>query len=431
MTNFLEIDFRPQPRQHIAFQYLEQKDIDTVVYGGSLGSGKSWLGAAWLIINCLRYKGSRWFVGRSRLTVLRKSTILTINNLIHEWKLDSLVTFNNQQFIYEFSNGSQIFCIDFFHYPSDPEFVRFGGQEYCGGLIDEGAEISEKAITIIRTRIRYKLNEFDITGKILITTNPCPGFLYEWIKNPPLGTVFVKALTSDNKFLPESYLKTLENLSPELKNRLLLGNWSFDDDFSLFEYEKITQIYYNEYFNNNSDEGFITVDPADTGHDRTVIVLWKGWNATQKHILIKKEAPEIVSKIRELMGTYRIPIKNVIVDSSGVGSGISGYLHGCVKYYANSSPISGEKFPNIKSQLYYKFAEKVNNLECNFNWGMDDKELQEFLVIKKVFKGDISGITSKDEIKRQLGRSNDISDALYLRSYFEFKKQAVMGWTKM
>jgi phage terminase large subunit len=427
----VEINFRPQTKQHLAFQQLESPDIDTVIYGGSLGSGKSWLGCAWLIINSLRYKGSRWFMGRSRLSTLRKSTILTMNSLIHEWGLDNLVTFNNQQFVYTFSNGSEIHCLDFFTYPSDTEFTRFGGQEYTGGLIDEGAEVSKKAITIIKTRIRYKLDEFKITGKLLVTTNPCPGFLHEWIKTPPEGTIFVKALTSDNKFLSSSYVKSLESLDPELKNRLLLGNWTFDDDFSLFEYEKMVQTWYNEFFDNTSDENYITCDPADTGQDRTVIILWRGWNAVQKHIMKGKEAPEIVDKIKELMFTYKVKISNVIVDSSGVGSGIAGYLHGCVKYYGNGSPLNNEKYPNIKAQLYYKFAYKVNNLECNFNWQFDDKELQEFMVIKKVFKNDITGITTKDEIKRQLGRSNDISDALYLRAFWEFKKTSQMGWSSI
>lgn len=370
------------------------------------------------------------FMGRSRLSTLRRSTILTMNSLIDSWGLSNMVSFNNQNFVYTFSNGSEIYCLDFFEYPSDTEYIRFSGTEFSAGLIDEGAEISQKAITIIKTRMRYKLDEFGITGKLLITTNPCPGHLHELIKNPPNGTVYVPATIKDNKYVSESYVKSLDNLEPELRNRLLLGNWSFDDDFSLFEYEKLVQIYYNEFFTNVSDDTYITVDPADTGKDRTVIILWKGWNAVQKHILIKSESPQIVEKIKEIMNTYKCRISNVIIDSSGVGSGVAGYLHGCVKYYANSSCFNGEKFPNMKAQLYYKFAEKVNNLSVNFNWKLDDKELQEYLVVKKVFKGDIAGITPKDEIKRKLSFSNDISDATYLRAYFEFKKQASMSWSK-
>lgn len=424
----MEINFKPQPKQHIAFQYLERKDIDTVIYGGSLASGKSWLGCAWLIINCLRYSGSRWFMGRSRLSTLRKSTILTMNSLLKDWGV--ICSFNNQEFVYKFPNGSEIYCLDFFDYPSD-EFNRFSGQEYCGGLLDEGNEVSIKGFNMIKSRLRFKLDHFGITGKILITTNPCPGFIYELVKNPPEGTIFVKATIQDNQFISESYKKSLKNLPIELYNRLVLGNWSFDDDYSLFEYEKLVNSYYNEFFENKDKECYITVDPADTGKDRTVIIVWVGMNAIQKVILEKKEAPEIVTKVKELMSLYKVKITNVIIDSSGVGSGVSGYLHGSVKYYANGSPMNGEKFPNLKAQLYYKFSEKINNMEVNFNWPIDDKEVQEYLVIKKKFNGDIAGIISKNEIIRILGRSNDISDACYLRAYFIFKPHHQIGWSKI
>ena len=54
---------------------------------------------------------------------------------------------------------------------------------------------------------------------------------------------------------------------------------------------------------------------------------------------------------------------------------------------------------------------------------MTDQLTQELLAVKlKDVDNDAKiGIISKDDMKRQLGRSNDLSDALAYRVYFELK----------
>ena len=70
-------------------------------------------------------------------------------------------------------------------------------------------------------------------------------------------------------------------------------------------------------------------------------------------------------------------------------------------------------------------AERVNNLECNFNFSYDDNLIQEALLYKKEFKDDVAFVTGKDDIKSKLGRSPDTIDSLYLRSYFDFKNKSI------
>jgi hypothetical protein len=79
-------------------------------------------------------------------------------------------------------------------------------------------------------------------------------------------------------------------------------------------------------------------------------------------------------------------------------------------------------FRNIKTELFYKFAEKINKLECNFNFSYDDNLIQEALLYKKEFSGMVAGITGKDDVKQRLGRSPDTIDSLYLRAYFDVAK---------
>jgi hypothetical protein len=78
-------------------------------------------------------------------------------------------------------------------------------------------------------------------------------------------------------------------------------------------------------------------------------------------------------------------------------------------------------YRNIKTELMYKFSERVNSLECNFNFSYDDNLIQECILYKKEFNDSSASLTSKDTIKQKLGRSPDTIDSLYLRAYFDLE----------
>jgi hypothetical protein len=78
----LEIEFKPFKQQHIAWKYLEDKTTQHVLYGGSISGGKTYFACMWLIINCIRYPGTRWMMARSRLSTLRRTTLATFMHLV-------------------------------------------------------------------------------------------------------------------------------------------------------------------------------------------------------------------------------------------------------------------------------------------------------------------------------------------------------------
>lgn len=238
---------------------------------------------------------------------------------------------------------------------------------------------------------------------------------------------FVPALPNDNPHLPKSYIISMErNLDYTLKQKLLYGSWDFsDEDSDLIEYEKIQQTFYNDDFVNTSNENYITADIADLGSDKTMICVWRGWHLVKIVKMSQKQAPDIVAEIKKQMTEWKVPIKNVISDSTGVGAAISAILKGSVRYIAASSPIDKEGYKNLKTQLFYKFAEKINNLEVYFNVPYNEEIIQELISYKKEFTNMTAGITSKDKIKQQISRSPDYADALYLRAYFEMKKPSI------
>ncbi len=107
----MEIDFdiNPTIKQGVAWIRLLDKKTKFILFGGGAGGGKSWLGCEWLIFNCLKYPGTKWFIGREELKRIMISSYVTFIKVckFHNipegtWKL------NGQYNYIEFYNGSRI-----------------------------------------------------------------------------------------------------------------------------------------------------------------------------------------------------------------------------------------------------------------------------------------------------------------------------------
>jgi len=390
----------------------------------------------WVFISCLQYPGVRYLIGRSRLNNLKKTTLKTFVDICRDNNYKDY-NFNSQTNTITFGNQSEVILMDLYPYPNDANYDRLGSLEITGAFVDELSEVSYTGFQVLNSRIRYKLNEYNLTPKLLCASNPCLGWSKNYFYTPyienrlPEYVKFVPARSTDNIYLPKEYILNLEKtLDQSLKERLLYGNWNFDDDvYNLFEYEKLQQSFYNEFFENTDDGIYLTVDVGDLGKDKTVIALWKGWNCISMFKLEKKETTEVVAEINRIRILYKVPIRNIIVDAVGVGAGVASLLKGCVRYAGSERPLNGEKFRNIKSQLMYKFADKINKLEVSFNFAYDDTIIQEALLYKKEFREDVAFITGKDNIKLKLGRSPDTIDSLYLRAYWEYKKNYEINYS--
>lgn len=370
-------------------------------------------------------------MGRARLNILKRTTLKTFIDICNNFKIECY-KINNISNTITFDNGSEILMVDLYNFPQDPDYDRLGSMEISGAFVDELSEISYKGFQVVTSRIRYKLTEYDLFPKLLCASNPYMGWLKNifylpYVENREQEHIkFVPALPSDNKYLNKNYLATLEKtLDSTLKNRLLYGNWNFNqDDYDLFEYEKITQCFYNDFFINIDNKHYITADIAELGKDKTIIGVWHGWNLIKVVKLEKKDPVQVAEEINKIRIQYQVNINNIIVDATGVGSGVAAILKGCVRYMAASKALDNGGYKNIKAQLMYKFAEKINNLDLNFNMPFDDNLVQELVFYKKVYKENIAGITSKDEIKSKLNRSPDMADSLYLRAYWEFNQRS-------
>lgn len=417
-------------KQEHAIYYLKDKTTEEVLYGGAAGGGKSALDCLYLIECCQKYPGSRWLMGRSKLKTLKETTLNTFFEISSKLKISDQYKFNAQENIVHWKNGSDILLKDLFLYPSDPQFDSLGSLEITGGVVDECNQVSYKAWQIVKSRIRYKLNEFDLIPKLLGTCNPAKNWTYSNFYKPskekslPEYRKFIQALPTDNPHLHPSYIQSLLRLDKNSKERLYYGNWEYDDDpTALMTIDKINDIFTNTFVKGGNK--YITSDIARFGSDSTVIMLWEGLRVIKVVKLIKKPVTWVSQEISSLANTFGVPLSNIIVDEDGVGGGVKDILD-CKGFVNNSTAKNKENFDNLKSQCYFKLAELVNKseiyIEKNAMSIEDIADLIEELEQVKQKDMDKDGkkkVVPKDKVKELLGRSPDFSDALMMRMYFE------------
>ncbi len=443
-----KIIFRPSAKQMEGYTLLADKEHTQIGYGGAASGGKSYLGCFWITANCIAYPGTGWLLGRRDLVNLRRTTLLTLFKLWAEHGIPKeWYNYNQQNNIITFTNGSQIFLFDLAHQPSDPLYTRLGGLELTGAFIDEANEVDEAAINIIVTRLgRRKNQEFNLTPKLLECFNPDKGHIYQryyklWKEGQlPKYRSFIKALPTDNPYTTKEYIAQLQSADRITRERLLLGNFEYDDDpGTLVRYDAIMDLFTNTV--DNSVDKWITCDVARFGSDKTVIIVWEGLKAYIIEVYDGLSTDSVARKIAQLAQIERVPYSHIAIDETGVGGGVVDLLRGTKGFVAGARPLENplthkpENYANLKTQCIYKMAALISAhkvaVRCENEQGLDmlqakyKQELVEEIEQWKARDIDKDGkakVRPKEEIKEVLGRSPDISDALMIRGFFEYKQ---------
>ena len=428
------INFKPTKKQSVVLRELLEGDKTELVFGGGAGGGKSYIGCAWLVIQCLQYKGIRCLVGRAKLTALKQSTLKTLFEIFKEFKLikDKHYKYNGSSNTITFSNGSEIILKDLETYPSDPNFDSLGSIELTYAFVDEANQITEKAKNVLISRVgRCKNQEYNLTPKTLFTCNPAKGWIYEhfYLANKQNTILdyrfFLQSLVTDNPHIPQSYIDNLNKLDDISKKRLLHGLWEYGTELNLFNYDECLSMFKGPFkIEDKQTATHITADIARLGKDKTEIFIWNGLDLLEQVTLTKVRTNIVVDKIKELEQRYKVRRHNVLIDTDGVGGGVSDNLMGCKEFHNGSKPISDENYLNLKTQCIFYLAKNINNINI-YNYSLDFKEeLMKVLSIIERINIDKDGklqCTNKETIKQLIGKSPDGFDALYQRMFFELK----------
>lgn len=401
---------------------------EVVLFGGAAGGSKSFLGCAWQIERRLKYPGTRGLIGRAKLDTLKKTTLKTFFEVAQMYglRVDKDYRYNAQSNVINFSNGSEIILKDLFTYPSDPHFDSLGSLELTDWVCDEASQVSKKAIDIVRSRVRFKLRQYDLAPKGLLTCNPHKGWLYAEFYNPwkqnalPDHYAFVQSNSADNPHLPETYRQTLERLPEMDRLRLLVGDWDYDETADqLFSTENVLRCFRSEDY---AGTMYITADIARLGKDRSVIAVWRGLQCLDLVILKKQRIPEVVAAIRELINRYGVKLANVVADEDGIGGGAVDLL-ACRGFLNGGRAKHPERFANLKTECYFKLAELVEQNTILLPYKYRDEIARELDMIRRR-NPDGDGklaVVGKEEMARLHGISPDIADAIMLRMFFELR----------
>lgn len=424
-------------KQTITIDLLDDNHHTEGIFGGGAGGGKSILGCYWQLKRRLKYPNTRGLIGRAKLKTLKETTLNSFYFVCQQQGLISGVHYkvNNQSNEIRLFNGSSIFLKDLFYYPSDPNFDELGSLEITDAFIDECNQITEKAWNITMSRIRFALDENNLIPKILGTCNPSKGYVYNNFYKPNRDHLlkddqfFVQSLVTDNPFISRHYINNLQKLDNASRERLLYGNWDYDDDPSiLIDYEKSVDLFTNSFI--PSGVKYITSDIARLGDDKTIIRVWDGLRSIRRVELSKMRVDDVANKIKQLQSEYSVANSHTICDEDGVGGGVVDTLK-CKGFVNNSRPldVNGEmvNYSNLRSQCYFKLAKYINENLIYLNdqdVAIREKVTQELAEIKqKNIDKDLKlSIVVKDDMKRNLGRSPDDSDCLMMRMYFELNR---------
>lgn len=245
-------DYKGNPQYRPACSQCGNTNLPQMILGGgAAGGGKSYLGSCWVVSSCLRFNNIRAVIARKTIKSLKESTFNTIKDVMRRWGLKEGVHFkiNNLEGTVTFWNDSVILLKEMVDLPSDPHFERFGSSEYTIAFIDEVSEISERAVEVLFSRLRWRVHETFKTPRMLMSTNPC----INWVRsrfvqddegNPVKckdGEAYVPFSVFDNpdQLFRQTYEAALQRITDKAtKERLLYGNWDFVESNDMAAYWK-------------------------------------------------------------------------------------------------------------------------------------------------------------------------------------------------
>jgi len=456
----MEVEFKTKnPKQLEACKRWLDDSTEQILYGGAKGGGKSFLGCSMIFADALMYAGTHYFIARAELNDLRKYTIPSIYEVFGKWglKVEDYMSFNGQDSVFNLNNGSKVFLISCKVLPQDPLFERFGSSQMTRGWIEEGGEIAEAAKDNLWLSVgRWKNDEYGLKKKLLITANPKKGWMKrEFVDPAKAGTLapskcYIQAFATDNKYLSQDYVETLKNQKNVIaRQRLFLGDWDYDDSKdSIVSSDALNDMRTNNV--PNSNDHYLVIDVARFGKDFTTYEFWKGYRMFRVAKKGKQSISETIRQAKDYITEYSIPYSNVIADEDGVGGGVVDGLFGIRGFVGNSSPLPTSQeirkkngklpdsqfvpknnFTNLKTQCGYKLAEMVNEhklaVDISDSEVFDEivEDLEATLKTKEVDNDKKLQLKSKEDVKKELGRSPDLGDGLIMRMWFELRRDAI------
>ena len=401
------------------------KRFKFVLYGGSLGSGKShwlrWSMVYWLMKFYDKYdkKGIRAGLFCEDYVSLNDRHLTKVKFEFPSW----LGRFNEakHEFTLAPEYGSGIIA---FRNLDDPE--KYLSVEFAAMGVDEINRNPVSTFRELRKRLRW---EGIPDVRFMAACNPIGE---AWVKNvwvkrlfPPeekeqYEFVYVPALPTDNPYLPQEYYKSLESLPEAQRKAYLEGNWdAFDETIDEKGYIRLLndREYQSVVVQSGEHSGYrvLGVDPA-AGGDNSAIVLKSG---NLQEVLFNQKLQntmDLVSVCVDKIRDYKVDF--IVIDKTGVGQGVYDRLKDMdypVRGLAFGEKTEDLMFANLKAELHWRERQWLlsgGRLLANYGWN-------EFEYVKYQNKDGVIRIQAKEDLFREGLSSPNCVDAAVLTQFIK------------
>jgi len=417
------------------FERLRSEKNIFILAGGA-GSGKSFVCLLLLHKLCLEFAPIRVGVFRKSNVNLKNNTIPSYLRVLQETNTAESVVLSD--FHAKYKNGSEILFL-WADAEKDPDCNNIKGLELSCALFEEFNQVEKKVFYTVQSRvgrwntgIKCAKKPQESTFKPFVLANCNPN--NTWVKHDFYdayvsgkladNVYFQESLPLDNPKLSPDYLNMLKTLPDEEKRRYLHNDWYYaQSENSLVSYDLLEAMWLDTPPNGLLGDVVLAIDPADEGADSTVFCYIQGGCAFRFEVFDRlnevKAAHVALLRAKE----YGIKPYNIIVDSVGVGAGCLNTLltegFPAVKFVGGEAPNSVLPFYDFKN----KRAEAAWLLRESIHSGglkiLKNQRLKnEILAIKYTIDSDKTVVLQqKRDIKKVIGHSPDIFDALMMANY--------------
>lgn len=433
-----------------------QKGISEIWLIGPIGTSKTY-GAAYALSNiAFQFPGSFIPVGRTTLADARLGTVGSFWEILDDMQLQEDKHFRfvgGMEVKFMFNNGSVIQFLGLDN-SKDREWRKLKSINATASMIDEVDSVLHDGYTMFTSRVGRK-NKNGAPAVSILTCNPADNWVKDNIYDPwkkgelPPDKMVIEFVMQDSFLYASGFYDRYKNNPPQWKERYLNNNWNYqDDEGSLFKMRMLDNILVKEY--DHDAEQYVGLDVAREGKDRSVIARIAGDTLVDIQIKSRdmieskakpgqRDAPPYGPILGGILINYcyahGVGYQKTAVDEVGNGAGVVDYCRDndfkVNGFKAGSSP-TGKPSPKdkrgedistdydmLRSQMYHQLSLAMEKGEFKF---LDScphltelkQELQyhQYKIEDKVMK-----VEKKEEIKKRLGKSPDIADAVIM-AYF-------------
>nr|DAJ10266.1 MAG TPA: terminase large subunit [Caudoviricetes sp.] len=213
------------------------------IYKGSAGSGKSHFITQKIIIKALREK-RRVMICRRYGTTMRNSVFKLFKDVIESFKITHLTRIKESDMSITLPNGSEIIFVGL---DNEEKLLSIAG--ITDVFIEEVYEVPKEIVDQLNLRMRGKAPN----QQIYMAFNPISAkhWLYDFCEGTtrPESSIYSQSTFRDNPFLPDEYVKALEDMYRTNPNKARVfcdGNWGADVEGLVYKNHVLSDFDINE-----------------------------------------------------------------------------------------------------------------------------------------------------------------------------------------